>query len=246
LGKNYEAPEVEIAEIKELDLKEPLVIAGFVGAGLVGSIAVGHIINQLKMEEIAYMKSKYIPPVAIFVEEKLRHPFRIHASKKYNLCAIICEVPLREDGFYSISSAILDWAESKGIKEILVLEGLPVPGLPIERKSFCVTESGKCEPFKEKGIDMLKKGIIVGISGAILNECLTRKIEGTSLLTTAMTTIPDPEGAAILIEALNKSYGFKIDTSELIEGANEIREKLKEIAESYEKTAVAEPERMYA
>jgi len=245
--KELETAEVEVVDVKELDLKEPLIVTGFVGAGLVGSIAADLIINQLKMEEVAYIKSRYLPPVAIFVEEKLRHPFRIHASKKDNLCVVICEIPLREEGLYSISSALLDWAEKRGTKEILVLEGIPVPGLPMDRRPFCVTEMGKCDHFRDRGINMLRKGIIYGIAGAILSECLTRKIGGTAILTPAMATIPDPEGAAVLIEALNKSHGLKIDTADLIAGANEIREKLKEIAENYEKTAsAAEPEKMYA
>jgi len=246
MAKSLDAAEVEIVEVKDLGLKSPLIIAGFVGAGLVGSIAVDQIITQLKMEEVAYVKSKHLPPVAIFVEEKLRHPFRIHASKKDNICVVICEIPLKEEGLYSISSALLDWAEKQGTKEILVLEGIPVPGLPTERRPFCVTELGKCDHFKDRGINLLRKGIIYGIAGAILSECLTRKIEGTAILTPAMATIPDPEGAAVLIEALNRSHGLKIDTSELIAGANEIREKLREIAENYEKTASVEPEKMYA
>ncbi|MGQ9788215.1 MAG: proteasome assembly chaperone family protein [Candidatus Hadarchaeaceae archaeon] len=243
--KEPSAAEVEIVEVKDLGMKNPLIITGFVGAGLVGSIAIDQIINKLKMEEVAYVKSKYLPPVAIFVGERLRHPFRIHASKKDNLCAVICEIPLRDEGLYSVSSALLDWAEKQGTKEILVLEGIPVPGLPTDRRPFCVTEEDKCNYFKDRGINMLRKGVIYGIAGAILSECLTRKIEGTAILTPAMATIPDPEGAAVLIDALNKAYGLKIDTSELIAGANEIREKLKEIAEKYEKTTT-EPEKMYA
>ncbi|MEM4188236.1 MAG: proteasome assembly chaperone family protein [Candidatus Hadarchaeum sp.] len=246
MTKGSNAAEVEIVEVKDLGLKNPLIIAGFVGAGLVGSIAVDQIITQLKMEEVAYIKSKHLPPVAIFVGEKLRHPFRIHASKKDNLCVVICEIPLKEEGLYSISSALLDWAEKQGTKEILVLEGIPVPGLPTDRQPFCVTELGRCEHFKDRGINLLRKGIIYGIAGAILSECLTRKIEGTAILTPAMATIPDPEGAAVLIEALNRTHGLKIDTADLIAGANEIREKLREIAENYEKTTTTEPEKMYA
>jgi uncharacterized protein len=243
--KGFEIPEVEIVDVKERDLKEPLVISGFVGAGLVGSIAVDHIINQLKMEEIAYVRSKHLPPAAVFVGGRLRHPFRIYVSQKDDLCAIICEIPLRYEGLYSISSAILDWAKEKGAKEIVVLEGVPVPGLPKERKAFCVTELGKCEIFKEKGIDTLGKGVIAGMAGAILNECLMREIEGTALLTPTISFMPDPEGAATLIEALNKSHGLGIDTSELLVRAKEIREKLKEIAEHYEKmkASAKEPEK---
>ncbi len=248
LAKKFGTPEVEIVEVKDLGLKEPLVISGFVGAGLVGSIAVDHIINQLKMEEIAYVRSKHLPPAAVFVGERLRHPFRIYGSKKDNLCAIICEIPLRYEGIYPVSSAILDWVEEKGAKEMVVLEGEPVPGLPKERKPYCVTEFEKCEIFKEKGIELHSKGVIVGMAGAVLNECLARKIEGTALLTPAITFMPDPEGAATLVDALNTSHGLKIGTSELLAKANEKREKLKEISEQYEKmkATTKEPERMYA
>ena len=248
LARKFGTPEVEIVEVKDLGLKEPLVISGFVGAGLVGSIAVDHIINQLKMEGIAYVRSKHLPPAAVFVGERLRHPFRIYGSQKHNLCAVICEIPLRYEGLYPVSSAILDWADGKGAKEMVVLEGAPVPGLPKERKPYCVTELGKCEIFKEKGIDLHSKGVIVGMAGAILSECLARKIEGTALLTPAITFMPDPEGAATLIEALNTSHGLKIDTSELFAKAKEIKERLKEISEHYEKmkASTKEPERMYA
>jgi uncharacterized protein len=239
--------EVEIVNVKELEIKEPLVICGFVGAGLVGVIAADHIIEQLKMEEVAYVRSKHLPPAAIFVGEKLRQPFRIYASQKENIYVIICEVPLRYEGLYSISSAILDWAEERKAEEIVVLEGIPAPGLPEERKPFCVTESGKCEIFREKGIDPVRKGVIGGMAGALLSESLGRKIGGTALLTPAISFLPDPEGASVLIEALNKSHGLKVDTSELLAGAKDIREKLKEIAEHYEKTKSAEePERMFA
>jgi predicted ATP-grasp superfamily ATP-dependent carboligase len=55
-----ESNEVEIITVKELDIKEPLVICGFVGAGLVGVIAAEHLIAQLKMEEVAYVRTEYL------------------------------------------------------------------------------------------------------------------------------------------------------------------------------------------
>ncbi len=187
------------------------------------------------MEEVAYVRSKHLSPATVFVGERLRHPFRIYVGQKDNLCAIICEIPIRHEDLYPVSSAILNWAEGKGAKEIVVLEGVPVPGLPKERKPFCVAELGKCEIFKERGTGLLRKGVIGGIAGAILSECLSRKVGGTALLTPAISFMPDPEGAAILIDALNRSHGLKIDTSKLLAGAKEIREKLKEMAEHYEK-----------
>jgi predicted ATP-grasp superfamily ATP-dependent carboligase len=43
--------------------------------------------------------------------------------------------------------------------------------------------------------------------------------------------MPDPEGAAALIETLNKVYELKVDTTDLLKRAKEIKEKLKEVAQ---------------
>ena len=54
----------------------------------------------------------------------LRHPFRFYANKEGTICTIICEITLRMEGLYSLVSAILDWAEKNGSKEIVILDGV--------------------------------------------------------------------------------------------------------------------------
>ena len=43
-----EFPEAEVFPIKKMELKNPIIFAGFVGAGLVGPLAITHIITELK------------------------------------------------------------------------------------------------------------------------------------------------------------------------------------------------------
>ncbi len=76
-----EFPEAEVFEINKVELKSPLIFAGFVGAGLVGPIAIGHMIEKLEMKEIGYMRSKHLPPSTVFMKGRLRHPFRFYANK---------------------------------------------------------------------------------------------------------------------------------------------------------------------
>ena len=71
-------PEAEVFEINKPVLKSPIIFAGFVGAGLVGSIAIENMIKKLNMKEIAYMRSKYLPPSTVFMNGRLRHPFRFY------------------------------------------------------------------------------------------------------------------------------------------------------------------------
>ena len=117
-------PEAEVFKIKKLELKSPIIFAGFVGAGLVGPLAINHIITELKMTEIAVMRSKYLPPSTVFMRGRLRHPFRFYANPEGTICAIICEITLRMEGLYSLVSSILDWAENNGSKEIVILDGV--------------------------------------------------------------------------------------------------------------------------
>ena len=119
-----EFPEAEVFELKKIEFNSPIIFAGFVGAGLVGPVAINHIITELKMEEIAVMRSKHLPPSTVFMRGRLRHPFRFYANKEGTVCAIICEITLRMDGLFTLVSAILDWAAQKGSKEIVILDGV--------------------------------------------------------------------------------------------------------------------------
>ncbi|MEX1996686.1 MAG: PAC2 family protein, partial [Nitrosopumilaceae archaeon] len=84
-------PEAQVYELKKIKLDNPIIFAGFVGAGLAGPIAVGYIIEKLKMKEIGYMRSRHLPPATVFIQGRLRHPFRFYANKSGTVCAIICE-----------------------------------------------------------------------------------------------------------------------------------------------------------
>ncbi|MEX0861254.1 proteasome assembly chaperone family protein [Nitrosopumilus sp.] len=226
-----EFPEAEVFEIKKIELKNPIVFAGFVGAGLVGPVAINHIITELEMEEIAVMRSKYMPPSTVFMRGRLRHPFRFYANKEGTICTIICEITLRMDGLYSLVSSILDWAAQKGSKEIVILDG--VASTEHDGKAYCAAEEDLVRTMADKDISMIPQGFITGIPGGILNECLVREIQGIALLAKANKTIPDSAAAATLIEALNRFYHMKIDTSELQKDKDRISSEFSELSQKY-------------
>ncbi|MGI0081768.1 MAG: proteasome assembly chaperone family protein [Nitrosopumilaceae archaeon] len=225
-------PEAEVHELAEIKLDNPIIFAGFVGAGLAGSIAVGYIIEKLKMKEIGYMRSKYLPPATVFIQGRLRHPFRFYANKSGTICGIICEIILRMEGLYTISSSILDWAEKNGSKEIVVLDGVPSKESH-DQKAFCAAEEDLCRVMADKGINMIPQGFVTGIPGGILNECLIRKIRGVTLLVRANPQRPDPLAAATLVDAVNRAYETGIDTTELRKEAEQIGQDFKELSDKY-------------
>lgn len=241
--KTTELSEVEIIESEKVEFKEPLLILGFAGAGLVGGIAVSHLIEQLKMKEIAHLKSRHVPPAVVFFDGKLRHPFRIYMNNSGKLCGVVCEVPLRSEGAYPIASALLDWAEEKGVKELVVLDSAAVRGMPQKRKAYCAAEPEKLQKCIESGMEMIQAGLIGGITGSVLDGCLSRKISAVAFLVPTVTFMPDPEGAVYLINALNSVYGLDVNTEKLMARAEEIKQKLKEVAERSRKITSDEEKR---
>lgn len=226
-------PEAEVFEIKKIELNSPIIFAGFVGAGLVGSLSISHIIQELKMEEIGLMRSRYLPPSTVFMKGRLRHPFRFYANKEGTVCAIICEITLRMEGLYSLVSAILDWAEKKGSKEIVILDG--IPSEEHDDKAYCAAKEDLVRMMADKDISMIPQGFITGIPGGILNECIIRKIQGITLLAKANKTLPDPAAASTLIEAVNRFYDMKIDTTSLEKEKERIHSEFSELSQKYVK-----------
>jgi len=229
--KDRQSSDDEVHEIKKTVLNSPIIFAGFVGAGLVGPLSVGYVIDKLKMEEIGYLRSRHLPPSTVFMQGRLRHPFRFYANNDGTICAIICEITLKMEGLYDIISTILDWAENKGSHEIVILDG--VASATHDDKAFCAAEEDLCRVMEDSDIKMIPQGFITGVAGGLLNECLVRKIQGVTLLVKASDKKPDPLAAATLVEAVNRAYHMSIDTAELRKKKKRIGVDFKELSEKY-------------
>jgi uncharacterized protein len=76
---------------------------------------------------------------------------------------------------------------------------------------------------------------IGGTAGGLLSSCLSNGIACKALLIAATSGIPDPEGAAILIETVAKiadNESLKIDTRELREQGVELKRRMEQIMKS--------------
>ena len=188
-------------------------------------------INELGMKEVGFLRSKHLPPSTVFMQGRLRHPFRIYSNDDGSICAIICEIIISKDGIYNIAMAILEWAEKKGSTEIIVLDG--VAASKHDGEAFFAAEVDLCRIMEENDIKMIPQGFITGISGGILNECLIRKIRGVTLLVKADEMTPDPVAAATIIEAVNRLYETEIDTSNLKKQKKQLGVELRELSDKY-------------
>jgi|TARA_B100000809_G_scaffold215124_1_gene220218 uncharacterized protein len=228
VGKSFS--DNQVYEIKKTVLKSPIIFAGFVGAGLVGPLSIGYMIEKLKMKEIAYLRSRHLPPSTVFMQGRLRHPFRLYSNNDGTICAVICEITL-PFGLHDIVNTILDWAEKNGSHEIVILDG--VASKTHDGKAFCAAEEDLCRVMESNDINMIPQGFITGVAGGLLNECLMRPIQGITLLVKANDKGADPLAAATLLDAVNRAYGLNINTSDLRKKKKRIGEDFRELSDKY-------------
>ncbi len=210
-------------------------LLGFAGIGLIGPIVCNSLIDQISdFKEIGFITSEHLPPIAVFYEGILKHPFRLYYSLQYNLILGICEVPFQISSAYNdLSRTICNWALSRDVraKEIIVIQGIPQKmGIIDDFPVYYAAEAEMIGFLEGFGIEKVEKGVIVGPEATLLNEALTNRLKAYALFTPVLE-IPTPEAAAAIIEVLNTIYHLKIDTSKLIEEGKEIKAKMLELAE---------------
>jgi uncharacterized protein len=230
-GKNSSIVIEDLAsEIKE----GATFILGFAGIGLIGPIVANTLIEQIPdMREIGFVTSEYLPPISVFYAGVLKHPFRLLYSPQTNLIIGICEVPFQIPTAYNdLSKTLCNWALSDDVKakEIVIFQGIPQRGLIDEYPVYYAAEAALVDFLEKYGITKVEKGIIVGPEATVLNEALTNKLNAYALFTPVLE-IPTPEGAASILEVLNKIYELTIDTAPLIEQGKDIKAKMLELAE---------------
>ncbi|MDQ3853587.1 MAG: PAC2 family protein, partial [Thermoproteota archaeon] len=194
------------------------------------------------MHQIAFVDSEYIIPAAIYIGGKLRHPFRIYADDKKALCVIVCEAPLRPEGIHSIMELVVTWASRNRVREVLVLDGVPVRrgGLPNKHRKPMILSSSTSPSSStdvSKYDDSVKSAMMMGVSGGLISACLSDEMFCTCVLIPSTSGIPDPEGAAMLLEAISQipNVSLEIDVEPLRREGQAIKRQLKGFMDSVSK-----------
>jgi uncharacterized protein len=252
-----------ISDINNLQKNKSILIAGFPGPGLVGSISTSYIIEKLNMRQIACVESEYISPGVIYVDGKLRHPFRLYANEEGNVCVIVCEAPIMINGIHYVLNTVMDWAIKNAIQEVLVLDGISVQGIPRSDRQPIILGSTEMDENIQYNNNKIEENVslssnrqnissnfnksaigdsnkryttfIGGIAGGLLSACLSYQIPCAAILVPSSSGIPDPEGAAILIESYNsiiKNENLKINPDQLKEQGQILKKQLEQIIKS--------------
>ncbi len=225
--------------ICKTDFDVETVIVGFPGMGLTGAIAAQHISEKLDLKTIGFIEGVAIPPVAVFLDGYLRHPYRIMGKKDSKVAVFIGESAVSPEAAYFISNAIIAWVEKHGAKEIITLDGFGYLDKKDEGKVYMVAEPELKEKAEKLNIPPLKSGFIKGFAGAILNKTMISDVDGYAFLVGTRPDLPDPGGAASLIKVINDLKELDINVKTLIEQSESIKKKLSELAHQTQEMSTA-------
>lgn len=214
---------------KSINLQGWTIVSGFQGTGLVGVLAAQYMAKKLGAEQIGYIESNKLPPVAILSEGEIKHPIRIFSSVRNKLIIVESELPIPKDLVFEIAEELNKWAAKNKAKEIICVEGISVEEAGPHPKTFVVVSQPSLEKKAVKTTELLKNGLIVGVAAAMLLESKDIGMPNTCYLAESHANFPDGRAAAAIIDKLNVVLNLKIDTKPLVEEATKFESKLKEL-----------------
>ncbi len=225
---------VRIVEEEGATYNNPIVIEGLPDVGLVGTIAASYIVEKLEYKEIGYIESDLFPPVMVIHDGKLKNPFRIYSDDDGDILVVLSEVAVPPKAVYPLTTALADWFyKIDTTQPVISVKGLPMKNrMDIEKPEvFGVGNNEKAvAELKDKQMELLEEGFIAGTYAMMLRECANRKISAISLLAQCYPVYPDPGAAAAAIETIKKFIkNFAIDVGELLENAEEIKLKARDL-----------------
>lgn len=228
---------------KDKELKNTIAIVGFPSIGLVSSIATNFLARELKLDLMAGFSSPDFPPYALIQNGLPLPPIRIYAGDRNcdeetglncdSLVVITSEFMPKMEQHYPIAISILEWLAQNNIKTIITLDGIP-QFAPDEHVLLGAGSTPTArEIMKQYEIEEFEDGMIRGTSGIMLFEGMNRGLDVITLLGSARADMPDPRGAAKLMEPLGKMLPeLKVDTEPLYAEAEELDKRIKNQAAS--------------
>jgi uncharacterized protein len=233
-----------LVQINELDaatkVSRPSVIVGIPEMGLVGTIAASYIVENLGLPEIATVDSDLLPQVVVVHDSEPKEPIRVFG--KGNLAVAVSEVPLTARLSYEFAWELVRWTKAKQGKMVVGVTGIPSEdrvesgGNKTPVVLAVTNDADLRKSIKSIGAEPFEHGIIASTYATLLKRCASQGVPNLTLLAESYAEFPDPGAAAAALQVLNKLMPIGVDVKPLLEGAEEIRLRLRGLMSQTQQT----------
>jgi uncharacterized protein len=223
----------------DLDLEAPTLVEGLPGIGLVGKIATDHLITEYDMVHYGSLHCEGLPEFAVYQsgERGVTAPVRLYADPERDLLALTSDAPVSPSGAEDFASCLTGWLEANDVQPVF-LSGLPSEkdGVPGMRGVATGDAGAKLDELDIKPPNA--HGAVTGPTGALLYETQRTEMDAIGLIVEADPQFPDPEAArVILLDGISALADIDVDTSRLVEKAEEIADAKNQLAKQMEQAA---------
>lgn len=234
---------IKIVEIEEMNLRGAYVLDGFPSIGLVGSIVANYVVSALGLRQIAVVDSDTFPAVSMIKNGIPNSPVRLYAgnigSDGDRLVVFVSEFQPPPHIIKDLGKTIMDWVEDHKCRMIISPEGIStkqsgrLPNTDGNGRVLGVGSTPEArELLKSNDVDIFEGGVIVGLSGVLLNEGVNRIFDVITILSEASSEFPDARAAAAVTRAINRLVlKDSLDIGPLVKEAEAIEGNLKDMYE---------------
>ncbi|MDD2665453.1 MAG: proteasome assembly chaperone family protein [Methanocellales archaeon] len=239
--------ETSIVQIKDVILKNPIMIEGLPGIGHVGKLVAEHMVEELGAEKIIEIYSSHFPPQVLVMKdgtvELAKNEVYAWSGGKHDLLLLVGAYQSTTNvGHYELTGVYLDIAQKYGVKRIYTLGGYGVGHL-VERPRVlgAVNNIALVDEMKKYGVSFEEDepgGGIIGASGLLLGMGRQRGIDAICLMGETSGYLVDPESAQAVLKSLSKALGMKIDMRALEDRAKEMEKIIARLREMEQGPAI--------
>lgn len=241
--KVYEEVRIEPGQFSKLIVAIPEI-------GLVSILAARKMVKELNMNRIGFITSD---PTSIIIRYENRKPEPvIRLFAKDDILLLLYEAPINSLIMVPLANLIIKLTDEKDINLPIMLASAPsqkrlsksdsditVIGAPVGEYAVKLLEKA--------GINSVENGTLSGPFAYVLND---RLMNGKNALVLLSETFPtpfsaDPASAAKLLDTLAKMLDISIDTSELLERAEELRLEMRKLEQTMKAPLPKEVSELY-
>jgi len=247
--------DIEIIDFEEMNLSGATVIVGFPSLGLVSTIVTNYLIDTFDLKQIGVLNSSGFPALSVVHTGEPLSPVRIYAGileTGEKIVVFVSEFKPKSHLINSISNTVMKWVQEKNCNLLISPEGIVVESKENNSSddenivdTFAIGSTEKARAMlNEENIPQFKDGIIVGVSGVLLNIGKQADFDVISILTEAHPDIPDAGSAISALNIISKIIDVEINIKPLNNEAERIEKQLQKIhkqAKPMESNRVSQP-----
>ncbi len=211
---------IPLTSISREELADSLLITGFHGFGLVGYLTTLHLVRELNLKRIGFIKTKYMPEVTMYSRDVgIRYPFEVYhgvVGDKKVLIVLHNEMPVdREKTAYveHLVSLVKEWR----VREAILIGGLnqDLREEPNEQYRWIPINN----PSIKLDAKILEERNVIGALALAMMFLQAEGLNGIVILPFTEPYRPDPRASAVAVEVISKILGVEINIQRLIEEA---------------------------